>query len=174
MSGEERDRTKPKTVYIGLGSNLENPQAQVIDAFAELAKLERSRFLEQSPLYLSDPMGPAGQPNYVNAVAKLETSLLPLELLDKIQAIELQHGRIRTGQRWGARTLDLDLLLYGDERVNIERLTVPHPGIKERNFVLYPLADVASTRLNIPGVGDLGELLAACSSDGIERLSTDE
>jgi 2-amino-4-hydroxy-6-hydroxymethyldihydropteridine diphosphokinase len=130
-------------VYIGLGSNLASPLRQVRVAIAELAQLPQSRLCAISPLYRSRPLGPAGQPDYINAVAALETTLTPLELLDGLQAIEKRHGRKRGAVRWGPRTLDLDLLLYGDAVIDEPRLTVPHPEMAQRGFVLRPLADIA-------------------------------
>ncbi len=148
------------TAYIGLGSNLADPQARLRRAFAELAQLPQSQLLAQSSLYRSAPMGSQDQPDYLNAVAALETALSPLALLAGLQAVEAAHQRVR-GERWGPRTLDLDLLLYADQTIDLPTLTVPHPGLYERNFVLYPLAEIASG-LVIPGLGVLGELLARC------------
>ncbi len=148
------------TAYIGLGSNLADPQARLRRAFAELAQLPQSQLLAQSSLYRSAPMGSQDQPDYLNAVAALETALSPLALLAGLQAVEVAHQRVR-GERWGPRTLDLDLLLYADQTIDLPTLTVPHPGLYERNFVLYPLAEIASG-LVIPGLGVLGELLARC------------
>lgn len=148
------------TAYIGLGSNLADPQARLRCAFTELAQLPQSQLLAQSSLYRSTPMGPQDQPDYINAVAALETALSPLALLAGLQAVETAHQRVR-GERWGPRTLDLDLLLYADQTIDLPTLTVPHPGLYERNFVLYPLAEIAPG-LVIPGVGVLDELLARC------------
>jgi 2-amino-4-hydroxy-6-hydroxymethyldihydropteridine diphosphokinase len=128
--------------YIGLGSNLDDPLSQVRAALTELAQLPHTRLAAVSPLYRTPPMGPADQPDYINAVAALDTELEPLALLDQLQRIELQHGRLRT-LRWGPRTLDLDLLLYGERVISNERLTVPHPGLRERPFVIFPLQAIA-------------------------------
>ncbi len=133
----------PVRAYIGLGSNLSSPLRQVRQAIAELAQLPGSRLVAVSSLYRSAPMGPAGQPDYINAVASIETQLAPLELLDQLQAVESRHGRKRGAVQWGPRTLDLDLLLYGDEQIDEPRLRVPHPGMRLRGFVLFPLAQVA-------------------------------
>ena len=146
--------------YIGLGSNLADPQTRLRRAFTELAQLPKSQLVAQSSLYRSTPMGPQDQPDYLNAVVALETALSPLALLAGLQAVEAAHQRVR-GERWGPRTLDLDLLLYADQTIDLPTLTVPHPGLYERNFVLYPLAEIAP-RLVIPGLGVLGELLARC------------
>jgi 2-amino-4-hydroxy-6-hydroxymethyldihydropteridine diphosphokinase len=155
--------------YIGLGSNLGDPQWQVTQALAELAVLPRSRLLARSSLYRSEPLGPPDQPQYINAVAVLETSLSADELLEALQHLEAEHGRQRGGERWGPRTLDLDLLLYGDQCLASARLHVPHPGLCERNFVLYPLAEIAPN-LVIPGQGALAALLARCEASGLEKL----
>jgi len=160
------------TAYLGLGSNLDDPAAQLQQALRALAALPQCRLLRQSPFYRSRPMGPADQPHYLNAVAALETRLAPLDLLDALQAIEQAQGRVRDGQRWGPRTLDLDLLLYGAQQIAEPRLQVPHPGLGERNFVLYPMADIAAGDLQIPGRGTLAELQAACPPDGLELYPT--
>lgn len=154
--------------YIGLGSNLENPRGQLEQAFAELANLPNSELLARSPLYQSSAVGPGNQPDYVNAVALVKTDLLPLELLDALQAIEQCHKRVRI-ERWGPRTLDLDILLLDDLDIDSERLKVPHPYLTQRNFVLYPLADIAPT-LRLPDGRSLQELVALCPRDGLARL----
>jgi len=163
---------KSVTAYIGLGSNLQQPIQQLSQALQRLAKIPQTRLMTASPFYQSAPLGPADQPDYINAVAALATGLSPLELLDALQAIERQQGRVRQGKRWGPRTLDLDLLLYGDQQIHTDRLTVPHPGLGERNFVLYPLSDIAGKDLHIPGSETLGHLLEACPAQGLELLET--
>lgn len=157
------------TAFIGLGSNLDDPRQQVESALRELAELPDTTLAAQSGLYRSAPMGPPGQPDYINAVARLGTRLAPEALLDALQAIEARHGRVRGGERWGPRTLDLDILLYADARIDSPRLQIPHPGLVERNFVLHPLAEIAPD-LDIPGAGPLRVLLARCPSAGLERL----
>jgi 2-amino-4-hydroxy-6-hydroxymethyldihydropteridine diphosphokinase len=154
--------------FIGLGSNLQDPRGQLLRALDELAAIPASRLVARSPLYQSDPVGPPGQPDYVNAVARLDTELPAEKLLDALQAIEQGHQRQRT-VRWGPRTLDLDLLLYGDAVIETQRLQVPHPRMDQRAFVLYPLADIAPA-LIIPGHGPLPGLLAAHPPVGLERL----
>jgi 2-amino-4-hydroxy-6-hydroxymethyldihydropteridine diphosphokinase len=156
-------------VYIGIGSNLASPLRQVRQAIAELAQLPGSRLVAVSRLYRSRPMGPADQPDYINAAAAIETILEPLPLLDKLQAIEHAHLRKRGAQRWGPRTLDLDLLLYGSERIGNERLTVPHPGISERSFVLKPLLDIDNS-LQLPGGQALQRLLDRLPDEGLEAV----
>lgn len=148
--------------YIGLGSNLDDPVAQIDKAFAALDTLKDSQLLLRSPKYGSAPLGPQDQPDYVNAVAGILTTLSPEELLAQLQAIEKQQGRVRSGERWGARTLDLDLLVYGSEVIDSPNLQVPHPRIAERNFVLLPLNDIAP-ELRIPGYATVARLAAAIS-----------
>lgn len=124
--------------YIGLGSNLGDSRQILCEAIAKLKTLGE---VKVSKLYQSPPMGPQDQPNYLNAVAELNTDLTPLDLLDQLQRFEKEAGRVRL-RRWGERTLDLDLLIYGDEKIQNERLTVPHIGILERDFVVIPLLDL--------------------------------
>jgi len=128
--------------YIGIGSNLNNPKQQVTDAITELSQLPDSRLLTQSSLYLSPPMGPQNQAHYINAVVKLRSQLSAIELLEQLQSIENSHERVRKTDRWGARTLDLDLILYGNHVIDEPRLYVPHYGMKQRSFVLVPLAEI--------------------------------
>lgn len=154
------------TVYIAIGSNLADPVAQAKRAIEALKQLPKSRFLCASQLYSSTPMGPQNQPDYINAVAVIETELTPLQLLDCTQAIELDQGRVRKEERWGPRTLDLDILLYGDEVIDSERLTIPHYGMKEREFVLYPLAEIAPN-LTLPDGTELSQLLTIVDKNGL-------
>lgn len=160
------------TVYIGLGGNLDRPAERIRAARAAIADLPGVTPLACSGLYRSAPMGPADQPDYVNAVMAINTELAPLELLDRLQAIEHAFGRVRLGERWGPRTLDLDILLYGDAILAGDRLTVPHPGLGLREFVLYPLQEIAPD-LVIPGLGALADLVAACPRRGLEKLGDD-
>ncbi len=162
--------TEPVTAYIGLGSNLENPEQQLREARAAIAKLNGVTELAMSSLYHSAPMGPSDQPDYVNAVMAVSTTLEPLQLLDALQAIEQAQGRVRSGERWGPRTLDLDLLLYGEQIIDLPRLNVPHPGLAQREFVLYPLAEIAPPEFNVPGHGALGDLLKQCPDRGIRVI----
>lgn len=144
-------------VYIALGSNLDEPIQQVKQAIAALDVIPHSQVVAFSSLYLSKPMQGMSQPDYINAVAMLETSLPPLTLLDQTQAIEQNFGRKRE-ERWGARTLDLDIILYGDHQMNTERLTIPHYGMKVREFVLYPLMEL-TPELQLPDGTALSELI---------------
>ncbi len=157
------------SAWIGLGSNLDDPRGQLRRAAAALAELPQSRLVALSGHYGSSPLGPQDQPDYVNAAARLDTALEPLALLDALQAIENAQGRVRA-RRWGERTLDLDLLLYGRQRIDLPRLQVPHPGLPQRAFVLCPLAEIAGEGLPVPGFGRLGELLRGVSRDGLWPL----
>ena len=156
-------------VYIGLGSNLAQPAEQLQAALSALADLPDSQLIAVSSLYASNPLGPADQPDYVNAVAALDTALEPLQLLDRLQQIELQQGRQRKAERWGPRTLDLDILLFGNQLIDLPRLQVPHYHLQERPFVLYPLAEIAPD-LQLPDGRDLPTLLQNCPFQGLERL----
>lgn len=162
---------KRAIAYVALGSNLAQPAMQVTTALDELARLPASTLTARSSLYRTPPLGPPGQPDYINAVACLSTGLAPQRLLDELQALEQAHGRVREGERWGPRTLDLDLLLYGGERIDTPRLQVPHPQMSERAFVLIPLAEIAPGELQIPGCGTLAALLRNLSEEGIERIA---
>ena len=157
-------------VFIGLGSNLDNPLSQLKKAVESIKKLELITVTNVSSFYSSSPMGPQEQPDYINAVVEVSTALVAEQLLDELQKIEHEQGRVRK-ERWGARTLDLDILLYGNEVINTERLIVPHSGISERNFVLYPLRDLVDLKFVIPNLGTMSELLSACPMDGIKRLT---
>ncbi len=168
--------------YIGIGSNLAEPQSQVQLAIEELGDLPQSICRRYSSLYRSAPLileeaadksaqnvDTQDQPDYINAVAELETGLSPLGLLHELQHLEALHNRIRA-ERWAPRTLDLDILLYDDRIIESPELTVPHPGLYERNFVLYPLAEIVPD-LDIPGAGQLSELLGSCERGSLEKLT---
>ncbi|MDD1612715.1 MAG: 2-amino-4-hydroxy-6-hydroxymethyldihydropteridine diphosphokinase [Methylococcaceae bacterium] len=157
------------TAYIGLGSNLEDPVEQILSARAACAVLPCVTELAFSSLYSSPPMGPQDQPDYVNAVMAVRTDLPALSLLQSLQRIENKHGRVRSGERWTARTLDLDLLLYGEQCIVTPELTVPHPGLGVRAFVLYPLFEIAPD-LIVPGMGLISDLVAKCPLDGLKRV----
>jgi 2-amino-4-hydroxy-6-hydroxymethyldihydropteridine diphosphokinase len=158
-------------VYIGLGSNLDNPTKLVTDAFEAIASIEDTRVLKASSLYSSKPMGPQDQPDYINAVCLIETALKPHSLLKQLQRIELENGRDRSGQRWGARTLDLDILLYGSQKIKTTDLTVPHIGMADREFVMVPLFEIAPSMV-MPDGKPISHWVANCSLDGLKRLRT--
>lgn len=155
----------PHRAYICLGSNLDDPLKQVTSALSELAAIADTELVAHSPWYRSRAIGPA-QPDYINGVAALTTALPAHALLDALQAIEQAHHRVHR-ERWGPRTLDLDLLLYDSEAIASERLTVPHPELEKRNFVLYSLADIAP-ELVLPNGTPLESLLTRCSRDGLD------
>lgn len=157
--------------YIGLGSNLADPVRQITDALDELVSIPQSQLIARSPLYRSAPMGPRDQPDYINAAAAIETQLSAKTLLHYLQRIEQRHGRVRDGQRWGPRTLDLDLLIYGHEVFSDAELTLPHPGAHERVFVLGPLYSIAPEAV-IPGKGRVADLLHACQSQLVEVVDS--
>jgi 2-amino-4-hydroxy-6-hydroxymethyldihydropteridine diphosphokinase len=160
----------PVIAYIGLGSNLAQPVAQIKSARTSIASLAGVQELAFSSLYHSSPMGPQDQPDYVNAVMCIETDLSPMDLLHCLQNIENDHGRVRKGERWGARTLDLDILIYGDQEVDLPDLTIPHIGLRERSFVLYPLFEIAP-QLVVPGNGPIADLVAKCPLSGLRRIN---
>lgn len=154
------------TAYIAIGSNQGNPVEQVRLAVKSLEQLPESELICVSSLYSSTPMGPQNQPDYINAVAAINTDLTPAELLNQTQAIELEQGRVRKEERWGPRTLDLDIILFGHEVIESERLTIPHYGMKEREFVLYPLAEIAPD-LILPDGSQLKQLLLTIDRNGL-------
>lgn len=154
------------TAYIAVGSNLADPVSQAKLAIEALKTLPDSEFVKTSELYSSTPMGPRNQPDYINAVVAIKTNLTPLQLLDCTQAIEQEQGRVRKDERWGPRTLDLDIILYGNEVINSERLTIPHYGMKEREFVLYPLAEIAPS-LQLPDGTEVSALLKQVDRNGL-------
>ena len=155
-----------KTAYVALGSNLEQPELQLQRAVDNIDSAPDITVTACSKLYRSDPVGPPGQPDYCNAVVAVNTALEPLKLLDALQSIENSHGRIRS-VRWGPRTLDLDILLYGTQIIELERLTIPHYQMHVRNFVLCPLLDIAPN-LELP---DGKQLEAMVDELGYQGLS---
>lgn len=156
--------------FVGVGSNLEAPAEQVRRASEALSRLPETALTARSSLYRSAPMGTPDQPDFVNAVARLTTELPPHALLDELQRIEYEAGRVRTGERWGPRTLDLDLLIYGDQRIADERLTVPHPGVAERSFVIVPLTELAPDVV-IPDQGRASDLAAVVELGDLSLLA---
>lgn len=154
--------------YIGLGSNLDEPAEQLRSALQSLDQVEGSSLVAASALYTSESLLP-GQPRYTNAVAALDTVLEPLALLDALQAIENGQGRVRK-ERWGPRTLDLDILLFGDQVLDVPRLKVPHYHMHARPFVLYPLAELVPADFCLADGRSLSQLLEDCPFVGLERL----
>lgn len=156
-------------VYLGLGSNLDSPIEQLRSARSAIANTARISEIVFSSFYQSPPMARMNQPDYINAVMAIETDLPATELLATMQKIENQHGRIRS-EHWGARTLDIDILLFGNEILDLPDLKIPHYGIAERAFVLQPLFEIAPD-LEIPMLGKLPELVTRCPLNSLERLN---
>ena len=159
-------------VYIALGSNLDNPLQQLHSAVQKLQQLPLSKFVRGSSIYRSEPLGDNTQPSYLNAIVAIETELSPLELLDNLQIIEQKQGRARNKERWSARSLDLDILLFGQQCMQTERLQIPHYQMHKRAFVLYPLTEIAP-QLIVPCGTTLTRLLAHCPFQKIECLSSE-
>lgn len=157
-----------RRAWLGLGANLGDPVAQVERALLQIAALPETRLIARSLLYRSDPVGPPGQPDYCNAVCAIETALAPEVLLDAVLAIEVDNGRTRDGVRWTARRLDIDLLHVDGIVCDTARLSLPHPQLQLRNWVLVPLLEIAPT-LQIPGVGAVAALAAQVGDGGLSR-----
>ena len=161
-----------RPAYVGIGSNLASPEQQVRTAFEELADLPQSTLVLRSSLYRSAPIGPQDQPDFINAVAALLTQRPADQFLQDLAQIEDNHGRVRGNDKWGPRVLDLDLLVFGDLQTSDASLTLPHPGIEARNFVLLPLSEIAP-QLRVPGLGTVAVLLASLGTDmpRIEKIT---
>lgn len=158
-------------VYLALGSNLDNPATHLQTALEELSALPDAHIEAVSSIYQSPAVGPGEQPDYLNAVLRLSTAMSALQLLEATQAIENKHGRERR-VHWGARTLDIDILLYGNEEIHSQDLQIPHPRLSQRNFVLYPLAEIADEQMLLPSIGVLGSLLANCPRGQLAQTQT--
>jgi len=148
-------------VYLALGSNLDNPAEHLQTALEDISALPDSQVESISSIYQSPAVGPGEQPDYLNAVLGLSTTMSALQLLKAAQCIENKHGRVRK-EHWGARTLDIDILLYGNDEIDTDDLQVPHPRMSQRNFVLYPLAEISDEQMLLPSMGVLESLLANC------------
>ena len=162
-------RTHWVPAYVGIGSNLQMPARQVDEAIAQLGELADTRLVARSSLYRSAPFGGIEQPDFINAAAALLTQLGPAELLSELKDIEARQGRERSDQRWGPRVLDLDLLVHATDVVDEPGITVPHPGIGERNFVLLPLLEIAP-ELDIPGLGRAAAIPVNRDEPSISRI----
>ena len=156
-------------VYIGIGANMSNPFKQVQTALTNLSALPQIQYLDCSSFYQSQPLGPTGQLDYINAVVAIKTTLLPNVLLKVLQRLEEKQGRRRNGVRWGPRIIDLDILLYGDLLIQSDKLHLPHPGLFLREFVLYPLAEIAKDLIFHTGES-IVELQAKCPARGITQI----
>jgi 2-amino-4-hydroxy-6-hydroxymethyldihydropteridine diphosphokinase len=157
-----------RPAYVAIGSNLDSPADRVREAFTRLSDLKDTQLIARSALYATRPLGPKQQPDFVNAAAGLLTRLTPMELLESLLSIERTMGRERH-EKWGPRRIDLDLVWMADAAIASEALTLPHPGVSSRNFVLYPLADIAPT-LVIPGLGSVAALKQGIGADGLKLL----
>ena len=157
--------------YIGLGSNLQEPERQLQKALSTIHNDAQISIQQCSHFYRSSPLGSKDQPDYVNAVCKITTALSPIELLDYLQNIEQEHGRLRKGEKWGPRTLDLDILLFNNLSMSNDRLTLPHYGMAQREFVLVPLFEISPDMIMQDGKG-LASWVAKCSLNGLHRLPT--
>ena len=158
-------------VYIGLGSNIEQPYLQIKNAIIALGKLPAITVIRDSGYFKSKPMGPEDQPDYVNAVVEIETSMDAAELLKHCQLIEKQQGRIKS-RHWGERTIDLDILLYADQQIQTRELCVPHPGICQRDFVFMPLLKL-NPDIKVPGTGLLNDIVKIVEKPTVEKYKTD-
>ncbi|MEX1995124.1 MAG: 2-amino-4-hydroxy-6-hydroxymethyldihydropteridine diphosphokinase [Steroidobacteraceae bacterium] len=159
-----------RPAFVAIGSNLSDPVRQVQTAFESLAAIPATRLMLRSSPWRTRPMGPQDQPDFINAVAGLLTQRAPAELLADLQAIEQRMGRRAPTVRWGPRLIDLDLLMVGDLQCKEPDLQLPHPGLHQRNFVLYPLAEIAA-EVWVPGHGRVRSLQQQVSGTGIERLA---
>jgi len=166
-----KSKSRCAGVYVGLGSNLDNPIAQLRTAKSALSMLPRTRLERCSSFYRTVPVGYAEQSDFLNAVCRLSTELDPAMLVEHLLAIEVQHGRVERKQKWGPRILDLDLLLYDQSVMSTPGVTVPHPRLHERAFVLYPLSEL-DRDLIVPGRGKVAELLVSCREQKIEKIDT--
>ncbi len=166
----ERQDQHWKVSYIGIGSNLDDPIHQVNKAILNIQKIPKTCFIVASSLYESSPMGPSNQPNYINAVVAILTLLEPHDLLGELQRIEIQQKRIRSTEKWGPRTIDIDLLIFSNEEINDESLILPHPGIQHRNFVLAPLAEIAPD-LVVKGLENVVDLLNKLQDSEVKLIN---
>ena len=155
--------------YVAIGANLDDPVQRVTEAFTAVSRIREIKVVARSRLYRSAPLGPQDQPEFINAAVGVLTQLTASELLIELKTLEQQLGRGTPVVRWGPRRIDFDLLVFGPERIATETLTVPHPGVPARNFVLYPLLDIAPDLL-VPGLGRVQDLAARVSADGIVPL----
>ena len=155
-------------VYVALGSNLGDREAHLIQGAKDIEELQDCSGLVMASLYETEPMGPQDQPDYLNSVCSFDCELEPLDLMHELKLIERQHGRVQSTERWRARPLDLDIILFGDRSVNTEELVIPHPGLAKRSFVLWPLAEL-NEGLSIPELGSIQQLMENCDRLGIQR-----
>lgn len=157
--------------FIALGSNLDDPLLRIDAAFCALSELSQTQLTKRSPSYRNPAVGPGRQPDFINAVAELATGLDPFDLLDAVKDIEATQGRQGNAERWAPRVIDLDILLYGDRQMRDDRLTLPHPEMHRRRFVLQPLSDIAP-ELEIPGHGPLRALLQQAPAHELIKITS--
>ena len=166
----DRPPAEPVRAYIGLGSNLDDSLTHLRSGMTALEKLDQTQVEICSSLYRTAPVGIQDQPDFINAVCRVRTGQAPAALMRHLLQIERAHGRLREGMKGGPRTLDLDLLLYGDREIDTDDLTVPHPRLHERAFVLYPLHEIEPD-LIVPGRGALQTLLGHCTDQRVEKVA---
>ncbi|MFK7857569.1 MAG: 2-amino-4-hydroxy-6-hydroxymethyldihydropteridine diphosphokinase [Granulosicoccus sp.] len=154
-------------VFVALGSNLGDREAHLLQGVQDIEQIVDCSGTVSSSIYETNPMGPQDQPDYLNSVCSFQCDLEPMKLLAELKQIERQHGRTQSTQRWTARPLDLDILLFGDRQIDTQSLTIPHIGIAQRSFVLWPLAELDET-LQVPGLGSVSELMERCQRFGIK------
>ena len=145
-------------VFIGIGSNQNHPHFRVQSAFKQINRIHETRWVRKSSLYETVPLGPKFQPNFINAVVEIETMLAPNKLLEELQSLEKNHNRKKT-KRWGPRSLDLDILIYEQVIMDTENLTIPHPGLEYREFVLIPLYEITTYGYKVPKYGSINKLI---------------
>ena len=163
---------KVERVFVGVGGNLGDSKTLFRSAISQLGLLPETQVVALSSVYKTPPMGPEDQDDYSNMVLGLDTGLKPLALLDALQSIEQNHGRVRKNERWGARTLDLDILLFGQQVIDEPRLRVPHYGMNQRNFVIVPLHEVVGEGFVLPMLGALDKIVLDLAGEPIENLGT--
>ena len=156
--------------YIGLGGNIGDSQSIFHSVLTDFTQHQTIELVTVSAFYVTKPLDNMHQPDYLNAVACLKTTLSPYQLLDLLQSFEKQYGRVRSGKNWESRTLDLDILLYGDRIIQDPELVVPHQGMLERDFVLFPLYDI-SPQLEIPGFGPIYKAIQGCENRGMKKIN---
>ncbi len=145
-------------VFIGIGSNQNHPHFRVQSAFKQINRIKETRLIKRSSLYETVPLGPKFQPNFINAVAEIKTMLSPNKLLEELQLLEKYHNR-KKAKRWGPRSLDLDILIYDQVIIDTDKLTIPHPGLEYREFVLIPLYEITSYGFKVPKFGNIDKLI---------------
>lgn len=145
-------------VYLGIGSNKNHPYFRINTVLKQINRIKSTNIVKKSSLYVTKPLGPQAQPNFINSVIEIRTSLEPIDLLDELQNLERLHNRKKT-KRWGPRSMDIDILIYNNLIMNTDKLVIPHPGLEYRDFVLIPLYEITSYRYEIPKYGKITTLI---------------